>query len=283
MEIRNLKNVDIQIIFDAFEQAFSDYEVEFNKEQVRAMLKRRGFNSELSFAAFEGHKIISFTLNGVGSYNDVATAYDTGTGTLKAYRGKGMAQEIFKYSIPYLKEAGIKQYLLEVLQHNPAAISVYTKLGFKITREFNYFRQEKSKVRNEIRERNCLCKIEPIEVNSILSASEFCDFYPSWQNSLDSIKRAGDDLVCLGAFTPSGIVGYCVVEPNSGDLTQIAVDHPFRRKGVAAYLFEEALHLVKADIIKILNTDISCSSITSFLQNRNINVIGRQYEMINQL
>jgi ribosomal protein S18 acetylase RimI-like enzyme len=53
-----------------------------------------------------------------------------------------MATEIFLYSIPYLKEVGISQYLLEVLQHNTKAVSLYKKLGFEVTREFSYFMQK---------------------------------------------------------------------------------------------------------------------------------------------
>lgn len=105
MEIRNLKNIDFNTIFNAFEQAFSDYEIHFEKNEVRSMLKRRGFNPELSFAAFNKNDIIAFTLNGTGIYNNILTAYDTGTGTLKEYRGKGIAKEIFMHSIPFLKKS----------------------------------------------------------------------------------------------------------------------------------------------------------------------------------
>jgi ribosomal protein S18 acetylase RimI-like enzyme len=106
------------------------------------MLKRRGFNPDLSFAAFDNNEIVSFTFNGIGNFNGIPTAYDTGTGTLKSHRGKGLATQIFEYSIPYLREAGIRQYLLEVLQHNTKAVSVYKNLGFKTSREFNYFAQK---------------------------------------------------------------------------------------------------------------------------------------------
>ena len=84
-----------------------------------------------------GNKIVAFTLNGIGYFNRIPTAYDTGTGTLKNYRGKGLATKIFEYSIPYLKSANVKQYLLEVLQYNTKAVSVYRKLGFEVIREFN--------------------------------------------------------------------------------------------------------------------------------------------------
>lgn len=57
------------------------------------MLKRRGFNPDLSFAAFDGSEIDAFILNGIGDFNGLPTAYDIGTGTRKEYRGKGWATE----------------------------------------------------------------------------------------------------------------------------------------------------------------------------------------------
>lgn len=50
------------------------------------MLIRRGYESRLSFAAFADGEIVAFTLNGVGQFNGIPTAYDTGTGTVKDYR-----------------------------------------------------------------------------------------------------------------------------------------------------------------------------------------------------
>lgn len=142
MEIRSLGNTSFDELFEAFERAFADYEMQLDKAEHVAMLKRRGFDPKLSFAAFDGDKIVSFTCNGIGDFHGIPMAYDTGTGTLKDYRGRGLATRIFEYSIPYLREAGIKEYLLEVLQHNTGAVSVYRKLGFEVTREFYYFRRE---------------------------------------------------------------------------------------------------------------------------------------------
>ncbi len=139
MEIKSLSKINFDTIFQAFSQAFADYEIQLDKEQLQIMLKRRGFDPDISFAAFDRNEIAAFTLNGTGYFNGILTAYDTGTGTLKNYRGKGLATKIFEYSIPYLRERNIEQYLLEVLQHNTKAISVYKNIGFEVTREFNYF------------------------------------------------------------------------------------------------------------------------------------------------
>lgn len=38
-------------------------------------------------------------------------------------------------------------HLLEVLQHNTKAVSVYRNLGFETTREFNYFVQKNEAVK----------------------------------------------------------------------------------------------------------------------------------------
>ena len=279
MQIKPLTTTTFGTIFQAFSQAFSDYELQLNELQLQTMLRRRGFNPDLSFAAFDGDAIVSFTLNGVGNFNGIPTAYDTGTGTLKEHRGKGLATEIFEYSIPYLKEAGVRQYLLEVLQHNTKAISVYQNLGFETTREFNYFVRKNEEVNLNIKTAPFPYSIQQIDVLTFDFIPDFWDFHPSWQNSCESIRRVAGDFVGLGAFADRKLVGYCVLEPIAGDITQIAVDRQHRREGIATRLLHEAIRLNKNDAIKILNTDVTCHSITNFLKSKNIVVTGKQFEM----
>jgi ribosomal protein S18 acetylase RimI-like enzyme len=271
------------VIFRAFSRAFADYEVQLNKEQLQTMLKRRGFNPDLSFAAFDGNEIAAFTLNGIGNFNEVSTVYDTGTGTLKEYRGKGLVAKIFEHSIPYLKKTGVKQYLLEVLQHNVKAVSVYKNLGFEVTRELNYFVQKSGEINNEIKPSDVSYSVKQIDIDKLDLIPTFWDFYPSWQNSFESVKRAAGDFVSLGVFSGNKLMGYCIFESGSGDITQIAVDKQHRRKGVASLLLEEIIGLNKNDIVKIVNTDISCSSITDFLKSKNIEITGMQFEMIREI
>lgn len=150
MEIKSLRKIDIDVIIEAFTQAFADYDIQPNAEELKAMWKRRGLNLDLSFAAFNDENIVAFTLNGVGEFNGVKMAYDTGTGTLPEYRGQGLATKIFEYSIPCFKKANISHYLLEVLQHNTKAVSVYRKIGFEVNREFNYFIWKNEELNNII-------------------------------------------------------------------------------------------------------------------------------------
>ena len=280
MEIKSLEKTDFETLFVAFSKAFADYDLQLNADELKTMWKRRGFNPKLSFAAFEEKDIVAFTLNGIGNFNGKKMAYDTGTGTLKEYRGKGLAAKIFEHSIPYLKEANINQYLLEVLQHNSKAISVYQKMGFEVTRELNYFFWTNNEIKNEI---ESPCSVERIDIENHLFVSEFWDFYPTWQNSFESINRAKEDFVSFGAFVEKKLVGYCVFEPNSGDITQIAVDKSYRRKGIGTILLNETSKLNKLPQTKLLNTETSCTSIVDFLKSKNIEITGKQFEMIKRI
>ncbi len=282
MEIKSLKGIQFNTIYSAFENAFSDYDVQINKDELFGMLKRRGFCNESSFAAFDGNKIVAFTLNGVGHFNNLNTAYDTGTGTTKEYRGQGLASKIFEYSLPYLKEIGIKQYLLEVLQHNKSAIKIYKNMGFNISREFNYYIQDNSNLKFSVKA-SADIKLDNISLSLIEQHIHFFDFIPSWQNSIASIKRDIDKFILTGAFKDDALVGFSVFEPVSGDVTQLAVAQEHRRQGVGSLLLQKMQLENNHNNIKLVNTQIDCSSIADFLKFHKMKPSGKQFEMIREV
>lgn len=278
IEIRSLEHTDFDTLFQGFERAFSDYEIHFEREEVRSMLKRRGYDARLSFAAFVNGDIVAFTLNGIGNFNGIPTAYDTATGTVKEYRGQGLAGKIFEYSIPYLKEADIRQYLLEVLQSNSKAIGLYRSMSFNVVREFDCFRQTIADL-TEAKPAGIGCRIETVGADFVRTSQSFCDFAPSWQNSMESIERGESGLQFLGALNNETPAGYCVFDPCSGDLTQLAVKKEFRRRGIASQLLNEAIKHMKTGFVKVINVDADCRSLSAFLKNRNILPASKQYEM----
>lgn len=227
--------------------------------------------------------MVSFTFNGVGDFNEVRMAYDTGTGTVKAHRGQGLATRIFEHSIPYLKAAHIDCYLLEVLQHNTKAVSLYQKIGFEVTREFNYFVWKSEAMQDITPNPKDHFSIEPVDIEVCDEIAGFWDFYPSWQNSIESIRRAPGDFIQFGAFADQKLVGYCVFAPLSGDVTQIAVDKAFRRQGIGSLLLQEAHKHNKHPNMKLVNTDVTCGAVVDFLKSKNIALTGKQFEMVKQL
>lgn len=283
MTIKSLEGVDFNRIVSAFLRAFSDYDVIFSAEDIYEMCKRRGFDPALSFAAFDKDEIVAFTLNGKGSFNGKEMAYDTGTATVKEYRGRGLAAQIFKHSIPFLKDAGITHYILEVLKHNIPAISIYENVGFKITREFNYFSWKEGMMRNEINNSRKQWDVREISLPSQVEVQNFWDFNPSWQNGFESVERSRERFISLAVYADEMLVGYAIFEPASGDITQLAVHPNFRRKGIASYLLSEMEKRNQSGKFKVINTETSCTSITGFLESKGIAPAGQQYEMMKEL
>jgi len=281
--IKSLKGIGISSLYKAFKEAFAEYEIQLSEREFEIMISRRGFESGLSFGAFDGDKLVAFTLNGIGVYHGLKTAYDTGTGTIAAYRGKGLATKIFNYSVPILQEAGIKQYLLEVLQHNEKAVSVYKNIGFKISREFNYYTSDIDSIKLTEKASDDLIVIKQTELNYDIEMSDFHDFTPSWQNNFNSIKRRINDFKIIGAYIDDKMAGYCVLDPDTGDLTLLAVNTKYRRKGIGTALLKEAICLMNYSSMKIINTEIMCASLTEFLKYHAFEISGKQFEMIKML
>lgn len=283
MEIQSLAHLGSDQLFAAFSEAFKDYELQLVQSELEIMISRRGYVPKLSFGAFENDRLVSFTLNGIGNFNGIKTAYDTGTGTIEEYRGQGLASRIFQDSLPELKKAGVRQYLLEVLQNNTSAISVYRKQGFEVSREFNYFVEQSENVRLEKYQLPAGYRIQPI-VLSLKEQMIACqDFTPSWQNSFESVERRLSDFCLWGAFAGETLAGYCIFEPNSGDITQIAVATAHRNRGLATCLLREAAQTNKHKNLKLINTNTECDSITRWAESIGLTLRGKQFEMVRAL
>ena len=282
MDIKSLGGVHFDCIYNAFSLAFKDYDVQLNKSQLIKMLKRRGFDPNLSFAYFDNGEIISFILNGIGNFNGRPTAYDTGTGTIEEYRGQGLASKLFEHSIPFLKKENIKQYLLEVIQHNTNAVSLYKNMGFNITRELFYYILKK----DFFSDNKCQCEynlINRIDFSQLKDHISFWDFQPSWQNGIESVIRDQDAFETIVVLDNGSIIGYCIYEPETGDIAQLAVKKEFRNRGIATSLLKEAVSNILINTVKIINTESNCKSINEFLYSAGAKVTGMQYEMLREL
>ncbi len=281
MQIKSLKSLSFKELYSAFSAAFADYDMPMRSpDQLKQMLLRRGIVKELSFGAFDEDKLVSFTFNGIDKWNGMKTAYDTGTGTVKEYRGQGLAKQIFQHSIPILKDRGIQQYLLEVLQHNDKAIPLYTKQGFEVTREFDYYVGNINEIEfPESMEIEGFVIREMQELPEEMLSSWF-DFEPSWQNSFNSIERGREYFKFFGGYIYDKLVSFGVVECNEGDITLLAVDPEYRRKGIGTEILRKLFSQITIDSFKVINTDSDCESVKGFLEALDIERDGGQFEMV---
>ena len=279
LEIRPLDTLSAESLVDTFLEAFSDYATSFSRQQVLSNLTRRGFKAGYSYGMFDGGKLISFVFNGIREYNGRLTAYDTGTGTLKDYRRKGLTSRLLQHAESALKEKGIEGYLLEVLCDNTPAIALYEKTGFATVREYTCHTQSAGEITLP-HFPTPAPEITLVAPTAITDGYEtFCDTPPSWQNSTQSILAAGDSIVRFAATAGGETVGYIAGDPALGDIMAFAVRPDMRGKGIGTALLKTFLSANQASIVKILNVDTRCHTLHTYLTRRNIPVYVRQYEM----
>lgn len=284
IDIRSLANTPLSTVHDCFLDAFSNYEVplQLSLAQLDYMFSRRGVDWQLSFGAFESDRLVGFVMNGIGNWAGISTAYDTGTGVRASRQGKGIGKKIFAETLPALKGNGIRQYLLEVIQSNTSAVALYQKMDFDTTREFVCYAATESDVSFPGNKRQHL-SIREIAFEEITRGVSFWDYPPSWQNSPDSVKRKSDGFRYVGAFRKDQLIGYGIIDPESGDVPQIAVMQEYRRQGVGSAILEMMLKRCQSETLKFVNVDRADQATRQFLLARGCWETVRQYEMILQL
>jgi len=272
-------------ILDTHNKAFSDYEVpmQLSLERFLYFNRRRGVRYDLSIGAIVEDKLIGFILNAVDMWNGKLTAYDCGTGIISEFRQKGVGNQIFNHLLPILQKENIEQYLLEVIQTNYAAINLYRKRNFLITREFDCLNVERNQLINNFQEYNIhgrqinIRELKSIDWNV---ARKFWNFPPSWQNSELSIQRVDDSFNYLGAFYSNKLVGYMVYE-STGGITQLAVHPDYRNQQIGQKLLTNMMNSCShIDNFHIINVDKRDTILLHFLEKLGFKSFTSQFEMI---
>lgn len=274
-----LTGIPLEPIHHCFVEAFSDYQVKIDMpiEKLRLMLKRRGFTPGLSVGAMADGVLVGLILNGRRPWNGVDTIYDAGTGVIPQYRRQGITNAMFLEVLKLCKALGIKQYLLEVIRTNTPAVELYQKQEFAITRTFNCFRAPKERIPTvAASEVETVDRVESLDWGLLRS---FCDFEPSWQNSVASILAVPDVFAAVLAKQDGQTVGYGVVDMKTGDVPQLAVAKPFRGRGAGRSILNALSGHAVAASLSILNVDAACQSACGFLEKSGFEMFVGQYEM----
>lgn len=109
---------------------------------------------------------------------------------------------------------------------------------------------------------------------------QMLDFDLSWQNRFEALERNPSDFTIIGAFSNNSFIGYGIIEPETGDISQLAVSKNERRKGIGSTILAALKQLNKADIIKIVNIESTQTSIVDFITKCGVPKIVSQFEMV---
>lgn len=262
VEIRPLTGVPFETIFETFVEGFSDYVVRMQPTfpDLVEMWTRRGMVPELSAGAFDGDRLVGFTLNCV----DGDRAYDSGTAVIPSHRRRGLSRAMMELSFSLLAP---RTYILEVLQTNSAAIALYESLGFQRTRPFQVWSYTAPSPTR-------FPELANADLDLIRS---WCDFEPSWQNDVPSLRRARDPYVVLGTSDAAA-----VLFPRTGDLPLLAVAPGARLQGLGRQLLNAAATRASKPL-RILNVDDRDGGIAAFLEKCGAGRGVGQWEMARRL
>jgi len=267
-----------------FVDAYSDYFVASpsTETQFRNHLILNGVDLTQSIGCFDNGKMIGFTLNSIGEWDNLRSAYDAGTGVISEYRRRGVSNTMFDMMMPAFKSWGVEQCLLEVITTNEPAIKLYDKHGFRSVRELALLQCDVNLSRNakELRD------IQIVKVHSPDwdHLTTIWDGKPSWQNSIEAMKRSYRSKRILSAILDGQTVGYIVYSSHFGRVAQIAVDQNFRGRGIGTALLG-GMQDEMADGYKmqVINIDKSIDGAMNFFRRHGFYEVLSQHEMVKAL
>ena len=255
LQVRLLTGTPVEMIHEAFTDAFSEYEVKLDMPLAKLveMMKTRDLNLDFSVGCFDGEKLVGFILTGYREIDGQKVCYDGGTGVIKAYQRKGIGEMMLKELLQLLKERGVSSFVLEVLENNTPAINLYEKYGFAKTRKLECFEIEKEKLRPVPDRGFGISVVNPAK--TVENEERYCLFTPTWQNEIRSVTNVRENYSLVTLSCTSRVLCYGYVHKTKGDIPQIGILEEWKNWGLEAHLIVElAKHTVSEKLI-VLNVE----------------------------
>lgn len=279
MEFNTLENCSITEITTTFNKAFSDYfiPIQLTTDQLYAKMIADKTERAISIGAFDNGELVALMLHGKDIINGETVAYNGGTGVIPEYRGNGLTKEMYKRLEQHLEHQNISKIVLEVINENIQAIKSYEKSGFQIKRELACFKGHPKSVKPSWN----LKSIDLTAQNWKLIQS-FWDIEPTWQNSINVLNTIKDTISVLGTFSDEQLVGYCIYNPNTNRIHQIAVKKEYRQRGIGTSL-ASSISKDSEQVISIINVDTTSRATINFFERLGLENNFNQFEMIKSL
>ncbi len=283
-QCRFLNEDYFQKLYEAFTEAFSDYVIPFalTETQFRNHINLNAVDLERTVGCIDGDRLIAFSLNGFGIWKGKQTVYDAGTGVIPDFRRQGVSEAMFEMMMPLFKDDGIEQCQLEVIEANARAISLYEKLGFRVVRQLALLQCDGKINSPSVMPHNV--EMRDIDEPDWDLLTTFWDGEPSWQNSVDAVRRSRKMKRILGAYLEGRCVGYIVFSSKFGRVAQLAVDKGHRNRGVGTSLVNTMqAETAEGFSLQVINIDKSLTLAMIFFRNRGFYERLGQYEMLLQM
>ncbi len=279
LNFRSLKVADIDKMYQAFEEAFSDYTVHFKmteKEFYGKFVEKLNINFELSIGAFDKEKLVGFIFTSIAEYKGKYTAYNGGTGVIPQYRGRHIPAKLYALLIPKLKDEHVKQCVLEVITTNTKAIKAYARIGFAQSNYFHCFKLCNRMKGNRLAEE---IKVIKADANDLEKFKEFADFEPSFLDSNLLLHKNLKNERVIVALAGAEIIGYAIYQ-HHGRISQMSVAKHRRKQGIGSALINFMDDATGGKQLTILNIPKAEKDVMHFLEKMGFENQINQYEMV---
>jgi len=179
-------------------------------------------------------------------------------------------------SLKTIEEDRYKRVLLEVIESNDKAISLYDSFDFRPRRLFRCFK------RNEITTGVIRADLEIVKADNweALSTLAFHDYEPSFIDDLEQLRHNSDYEQILLVKEGEKVLGYAIFQPLLGRISQLAVTRNHRRQKIGTTLIHTIQNMSKKDNLSILNSPDDQKEMIAFLESRGFKNEINQIEMI---
>ena len=266
MKIKNLASTSFDEVISCFLSAFEGYFVKLPdaKDYWEKRFINARVNWELSYGMFEGEKLVGYIIKAVDQHLNRLTAYNTGTGVLTEYRGRGVVDSLYEHALPLLKQLGIEKCLLEVICENKRAIKVYERIGFQTIRTLRSFTGTIPQVVAENPLQKC-------HFSKVLESGLYKAAHYSWDNTAQAVAMMSANVQtwCLNGNTSPD--AYLVID-GTGNILQLESNS----ENYELLLLSAA---ALAQDVKLTNIDSERIGLIDTLQKWNFSNPVNQFEM----
>lgn len=283
--ISTLGGVSMKTMTASWNKAFDDYAVKItmDEESLGRFFRQNGVRLEASIGAFDGDTPVGIWLNGIREIDGVLTAYDSGTAIWPEFRNQGVSKLLAEKSTMVLKDIGVVDYVLEVMQKNETAFSIYKKSGFEVTRRFICFAATSPTFDDAVRDPGFDVKETTVAdlMDMHLPPTERL---PSWQNRLESSYEIRDRVRGVAAWKDGRMVGYGLIQTDRGRIPQIGISPNYWETDLPSVILMWLCDRVEAGKeIALINVDEDAKHTIALLSRHGFVESVRQYEMRKKL
>lgn len=262
----------------AFIDAFSNYVVDMNMsvEQIEELLVTRGYSPELSFGCFEADRLVGFIYVGSREIMGKQVWYDISTGVVPSLQKQGVGDRMLRKFLLELAGHNVDRFVLEVLIENYAALALYKKHSFQITRRLNCYEAAQSSFTTELSS-DYQVDQEPVDLASFDELE--CNFFaPSWQNSLASWRNVKDKHQVRSLWQNNRMVAYGIVHQQRGRVLQIGFTPQVDRLEATKAIIPLLAQATPADKLVMINVEAG-AELEEILKDMEFVTMLDQYEM----